>query len=56
MSKYILYSRIPFNVVDSAYTHPMLDFAAGVGHGGKGPNGYEVSEVYLNMEHDELTK
>ncbi|XP_028117758.1 uncharacterized protein LOC114315342 [Camellia sinensis] len=56
VSNFILYNRIPFNVVDSECTQSMLDVAAKVGAGVKGPGGYEVSEVYLNMEHDEMTE
>ncbi|CAL5419353.1 unnamed protein product [Camellia sinensis] len=56
VSKFILYNRIPFNAVDSEYTQPMLDVAAEVGPGVKGPSAYEVSEVYLGMEHDEMTE
>ncbi|KAL7233198.1 hypothetical protein ACSBR1_016932 [Camellia fascicularis] len=56
VSKFILYNRIPFNAVDSEYTQPMLDIAAEVGPGVKGPSAYEVSEVYLGMEHDEMTE
>ncbi|XP_028063911.1 uncharacterized protein LOC114267121 [Camellia sinensis] len=56
VSKFIFYNRIPFNAVDSEYTQPMLDVAAEVGPGVKGPSAYEVSEVYLGMEHDEMTE
>ncbi|XP_028120013.1 uncharacterized protein LOC114317473 [Camellia sinensis] len=56
VSKFVLYNRIPFNAVDSEYTQPMLDIAAEVGPGVKGPSAYEVSEVYLGMEHDEMTE
>lgn len=56
VSKFILYNRIPFNAVDSEYTQPMLDVAAEVGPGVKGPSAYEVSEVYLGMEHDKMTE
>ena len=56
VSKFILYNRIPFNAVDSEYTQPMLDVAAEVGPGVKGPSAYEVSEVYLGMEYDDMTE
>ncbi|XP_028060037.1 uncharacterized protein LOC114263653 [Camellia sinensis] len=56
VSKFILYNRIPFNAVDSEYIQPMLDVAAEVGPEVKGPSAYEVSEVYLGMEHDEMTE
>ncbi|XP_028055420.1 uncharacterized protein LOC114259587 [Camellia sinensis] len=56
VSKFIFYNRIPLNAVDSEYTQPMLDVAAEVGPGVKGPSAYEVSEVYLGMEHDEMTE
>ncbi|XP_028061928.1 uncharacterized protein LOC114265344 [Camellia sinensis] len=42
--------------IDLEYTQPMLDVAAEVGPGVKGPSAYEVSEVYLGMEHDEMTE
>ncbi|XP_028057107.1 uncharacterized protein LOC114261099 [Camellia sinensis] len=54
VSKFILYNRITFNAVDSEYTQPMLDVATEVGPGVKGPSAYEVSKVYLGVEHDEM--
>ncbi|KAL7198673.1 hypothetical protein ACSBR2_021057 [Camellia fascicularis] len=56
VSKFILYNRIPFNAVDSEYTQPMLNVAAEVRPGVKGPSAYEVSEVYLGIEHNEITE
>ncbi|CAL5329051.1 unnamed protein product [Camellia sinensis] len=56
VSKFILYNRISFNAVDSEYTQPMLDVAAEVGPRVKGLSAYEVSEVYLGMEYDEMTE
>ncbi|XP_028051855.1 uncharacterized protein LOC114256405 isoform X1 [Camellia sinensis] len=53
VSKFILYNRIPFNAVDLEYTQPMLDVAAEVEPRVNGPSAYEVSEIYLGMEHDE---
>ncbi|XP_028118694.1 uncharacterized protein LOC114316229 [Camellia sinensis] len=56
VSKFMLYNCILFNAVDSKYTQPMLDVVAKVGPKVKGPSAYEVSEVYLGMEHNELTE
>ena len=56
VSKFMLYNRIAFNVVESPFTQPMLDVAAQVGPGVKGPSSYEVAEVYLPMEHKEMTE
>ncbi|XP_028117885.1 uncharacterized protein LOC114315472 [Camellia sinensis] len=42
--------------IDSEYTQPILDVAAKVGPRVKGPSAYEVSEVYLGIEHDEMTE
>ncbi|XP_057970336.1 uncharacterized protein LOC131159441 [Malania oleifera] len=54
VGKFLIYNRIPANVADSPFMQPMLDIAAEVGKGVKGPSPYEISEIYLEQEYQEM--
>ena len=46
-SKFILYERLPMQLVNSPWLHNLLIVVAKIGPGVKYPTPYEISKVYL---------
>ncbi|KAK4421880.1 hypothetical protein Salat_2138600 [Sesamum alatum] len=57
VSKFFIFNALPFNAADSGpYMQSMIDTIAEVGPGVKGPSGYQIGNIYLNEEIEELEK
>ncbi|KAK4431177.1 hypothetical protein Salat_0879800 [Sesamum alatum] len=57
VSKFFIFNALPFNAADSGpYMQSMIDTIAEVGLGVKGPSGYQIGNIYLNEEIEELEK
>ena len=55
ISKFFLFNGIPFNAADSGpYYQSMIDTIAEAGSGIKGPIGYQIGNVYLEEEVQEI--
>ena len=55
ISKSFLFNAIPFNVADSGPSYQsMIDTIAEAGLGIKGPTGYQIGNIYLENEVQEL--
>ncbi|KAK4426371.1 hypothetical protein Salat_1405700 [Sesamum alatum] len=57
VSKFFIFNALPFNAADSGpYMQSMIDTIAEVRPGVKGPSGYQIGNIYLNEEIEELEK
>ncbi|OMO84059.1 tryptophan aminotransferase-related protein 4 [Corchorus capsularis] len=53
-AKLVLYEALPARVVKSPFQQPTLQAATEVGRGVRGPSAYEITNVYLNQEYNEI--
>ena len=55
ISKFFLFNAIPFNAIDNEpYYQSMIDTIAEAGPSIKGPTGYQIGNIYLEEEVQEL--
>ena len=55
ISKFFLFNAIPFNAIDNGpYYQSMIDTIAEAGPSIKGPTGYQIGNIYLEEEVQEL--
>ncbi|OMO61529.1 putative Zinc finger, BED-type, partial [Corchorus olitorius] len=53
-AKLVLYEALPARVAESPFLQPTLQAVAEVGKGVRGPSAYEITNVYLNQEYNEI--
>ncbi|KAG8635684.1 hypothetical protein MANES_16G054458v8 [Manihot esculenta] len=53
---FVIHNRLPFSIVESPWTKPLLRTAAEIGPNVSPPSAYEIAEVYLKNEYNEMKK
>ncbi|XVF14712.1 hypothetical protein REPUB_Repub09cG0085100 [Reevesia pubescens] len=54
VAKFLIYDRLPFQLANSPWLHNLISVAAEVGQHVKLPTPYEISDVYLESEHQQV--
>ncbi|XP_039058580.1 uncharacterized protein LOC120202178 [Hibiscus syriacus] len=54
VSKFIIYDRLPFRLASSPWLYNLIQVSMEVGKGVKLPTPYEISDVYLTLEYEQV--